>query len=245
MARNKIRLIFKLPNGEEHIFMNLCQMTSDKSVYFNTLMTEAEVKRVGVIEKDRLLTAPVTSGSKNLKVSVHSSGQVHAKTSDGKLFIKFNISPLEKLKSPQEICTILPVNPLRYPVRRGIRQLDMEKDLSWIKQGSFGVKIYVVKPLPIERTINEIPIPLDKRFPTGTNGRMIYKEYREFGFYLYIYQTPKLASSAHGVLEHWFFNKHKNSKKQVKPIIDNEGIYEKDGVKITVSKPKIELRKVE
>lgn len=246
MARNKIRLYFKLTNGEERIFMNFYQMTSDKSVYFNTLMEGAEVKRVGVIDKEKelLSTAPIASGSKNLKVSVHSSGQVHAKTSEGKLFTKFNIPPLEQLKVPQEICTILPANPFIYSLRKGIRKLDMEIDLCWIKKGSFGVKIYIYKPLPIERAINGISIPLNARFPKGTNGQMIYKEYRGFGFYIFIYQTPKLASSVHDVLEHWFFNRPKNSKKQVEPIIIKGRIYEKDGVKITISKPKIELKKV-
>ena len=148
MARNKVRICFTLENKEVHTFMDIYQMESNKSIYFNTLLDEEEYKKFYYINEDNTITnIPTSSNLKCMKVSIHSSndknpmGVIHTKMNDNIIFSKAILPPLEKIKYPLEICGILPVKPDRYPLRRGIRKKDSCLDISWMKDGSFGVKI--------------------------------------------------------------------------------------------------------
>lgn len=244
MSRNKIRLFFKTSNGEERLFINLVQMRSEKSVYFMILHETCNIN-VGHVNPDNTLTIVDTSTASNRpKISVHTSGSVHVKNIDNKIIMKFKIPPIEKLEYPQEICTVLPTNPLSYPLRIGSRDLDTEIDLSWMQKGIFGLKIFLMKPCKLERKINEIFLPVDLRYPIGTEMRVIYREYREFGFFIQYYQTPALTRYDYANDELWIFNKPEDSEQQIQPAIFNGKIYEKNGKKITVSEPNIELKKI-
>jgi len=244
MSKNKIRLFFKTPSGKEHSFINLVQMRSEKSVYFITLHETCK-SHVGYIDKDNNLKIVNTcSASDRPKISVHTSGQVHVKNKDDKIIIKFKIPPIEKLNYPQEICTIFPTNPFSYPPRIGSNELDTEIDLSWIEKGKFGLKICLIKPCELERKINEILLPVDSRYPMETEMRVTYKEYREFGFFITYYQTPLLTRNDYAEDELWIFNKPEDSEKQIQPVIFDGNIIEKDGKKIVISEPKLELKKI-
>lgn len=244
MAKNKIRYYFTLPTGDEHLFMNFIQqMDSDKSVYFMTLLEKAEFKVVGKLDKNGKYSGlKVPSGYIFSKVSVHKSGQVWVKTRDGKPFIDYHIPPLEKLEYPTEMCTIFPVNPTRYPLRIEKRQLDTNLDLNWIKKGSFGVKIYLIKPQVIEREVGELLSPLESRYPIGTKEIIKYREYRGFGFFLTLFQTPKLAERKYDEIEHWFFKRNHNFLS--KPTIINDKVYNEKGKRIEISVPEVEVYKV-
>ncbi len=247
MTENEIRLYFKLKNGEHHKFLKLVQKMKedDKSIYIFPTLEQPKIKKLGVLNKKekKLKYKSVEEEYNYPKISIHYHGQVHVKSQNSdKKFIKFNIGPLPELNHPRKICTIFPTNPSSYPLKSKKGKVDMNIDLKFIKKGIFACELYVISPLEIDRVVKNILFPINSGLSSGTEGRLIYKEFRGFGFFIFIYQEPVFKQANFDKLEHWFFNKKPLSK--ITPIELDGRRFQKNGITINISKPKIEVKKV-
>lgn len=246
MSKNKVRLFFKLSDRAEHVYMNIFQMFPEKSVYLTSLLKKEKIYIGYVSDKNSITILDRVPVQDQPKISIHTSEKIHVKTANNnKKIIEYRIPQIEKLNYPQEICTIFSANPLSYPLRNSKGKLDTEIDLSDITKGVFGLKIYLVKPCKPERKINSLLTPFDKRFPIGSKITTTYKTYKEFAFFISYYQTPKLTSYSYDKNELWIFTKPKDTEKQSTSTIIEDRIFEINGKKIEISKPKIELNKLD